>query len=148
MLNFGVWNFEVKCHPFNETQIVSWRNKNDDLWGKKNHVGSFLHEGKGCFEVDIFKVVHFSDLFRLCHYCWWKKSCNIWDVKNLVKLGINYQPQLVDFSHQQYVPSEKCWNFQPIPAMSFPGRGKNGPCFFGRKRYTLLTQWSIVTHAI
>ena len=38
-------------------------------------------------------------------YCWWKKSCTTWDVKDPVKNGINYQPQLVqDLSHQQYQP--------------------------------------------
>ena len=29
------------------------------------------------------------------YYCWWKKSCTTWDVKNPVNTGINYQAQLV-----------------------------------------------------
>ena len=38
-------------------------------------------------------------------YWWWKKTCTIWDVKNIVNNGKNSQPQLVqDFFHQQHHP--------------------------------------------
>ncbi len=39
----------------------------------------------------------------LLSYCWWKKSCTTWDVKNPVNNGINYL-LVQDFFHQQY-----CW---------------------------------------
>ena len=44
-------------------------------------------------------------LFGGIYYCWWKKSCTTWDVKNPINNGINYQPQLVTagfLNHQQY----------------------------------------------
>ena len=36
-----------------------------------------------------------SQWYNQLRYCWWKKSCTTWDVKNLVNNGINYQSQLV-----------------------------------------------------
>ena len=51
-------------------------------------------------------------------YCWWKKSCTTWNVKNLQNHGIDYQPQLFSWCR---ISSIHCILSKPIAFSPFPG---------------------------
>ena len=50
----------------------------------------------------VLPVLRLSDDDTVPWYCWWKKSCTTWNVKNFVYTGINYLSLAQDIFHQQY----------------------------------------------
>ena len=69
---------------------------------------------KNCLGAD-----HFSEMFR-SPYCWWFRNpaITIWDVKNPVNNGINYQPQQVSWISEPSTTVNQQINFHLKPKIT------------------------------